>query len=90
MTASDHCSSQKTLASRGPSTHEAALLADQVRFAGLCLNLIGHAVEKQSHLGVRAFGRHATAFNDPLLDFGEKFQIVIHGPKTNLGHQIGH
>jgi hypothetical protein len=29
MTASDHCSSrEKTLANRGPSTHEAALLID--------------------------------------------------------------
>jgi hypothetical protein len=31
MTASDHRSSQKTLASRGPSTHEAVLFADLIK-----------------------------------------------------------
>jgi hypothetical protein len=59
------------MAKRPPA--EVALFPGHVRFASLCLDFVGQAIKKQSYLRVCRFGRYATAVDNPLLDFCEKF-----------------
>jgi hypothetical protein len=62
---------------------EAALIPDQVRFAGLRFYLIGQAEKKQRQLGIRRLGCRASALDDLLLNFCQKLKVVCHPYMTD-------